>query len=162
MEHNEESYGNYIFGSAEVVGLMCLRVFVKGDQTSFEKLRPYAKSLGAAFQKVNFLRDAKDDLELLGRVYFPGVNVRSLTAQNKKDIEADIEKDFSHALWGIRQLPSDARMGVYLAYYYYKNLFNKIKAMPPQGVLTERVRIPNAQKFSLMFQCVVRHQLNIL
>lgn len=161
-EHDQQSYDNYIFGSAEVVGLMCLKVFVEGDQQVFEKLRPFAMSLGSAFQKVNFLRDAKDDFELLGRVYFPGVNVKALDVESKRAIEVDIDKDFVHALVGIRQLPQDARMGVYLAYFYYKNLFNKIKAIPPHGILSARVRIPNAQKFGLMFQCMIRHQLNML
>lgn len=162
IEHNQQSYESYIFGSAEVVGLMCLKVFVKGDKRTFERLKPFAMSLGSAFQKVNFLRDAKDDYEILGRVYFPGVNIQSLNADSKMDIENDIEKDFNHALQGIRMLPAESRMGVYLAYYYYKRLFKKIKSTPPQGMLRARIRIPNAQKFGLMFQCVIRHQLNML
>jgi len=162
VEYDQVNYENYILGSAEVVGLMCLHVFVKGDNVLYLKLKPFAMSLGSAFQKVNFLRDAKVDYEVLGRIYFPGVNIGSLDAQSKKDIELDIEKDFKHALLGIKQLPADSRMGVYLAYFYYKNLFNKIKSLPAQRILTERIRIPNAQKFGLMFQCMIRHQLNIL
>jgi len=161
-EYDQVNYEDYILGSAEVVGLMCLRVFVNGDEQSFEHLRPFAMSLGAAFQKVNFLRDAKEDFEVLGRVYFPGINLNSFDKHGKKDIEANIEKDFNNALVGIKQLPSDSRTGVYLAYYYYKSLFKKIKAVPPHRILNERIRIPNAQKFSLMFQCLIRQQLNLL
>lgn len=161
-EYDESNYKTYVLGSAEVVGLMCLRVFVNGNEDIYKWLKPYAMSLGAAFQKVNFLRDAKDDFEVLGRVYFPGVNMRALDAGVKQEIEKDIEKDFQHALSGIKQLPPDSRMGVYLAYYYYKHLFKKIKSTPPQKVLSGRIRIPNAQKFGLMFGCVIRHQLNLL
>ncbi|MBA2612145.1 MAG: phytoene/squalene synthase family protein [Bacteroidetes bacterium] len=156
------NYESYILGSAEVVGLMCLKVFVNGDEKLFEQLKPFAMSLGAAFQKVNFLRDAKSDFEILGRVYFPGVDLNHFDNYNKKDIESDIEKDFKHALLGIKQLPADSRLGVYLAYYYYRRLFKKIKSVPPNEILNRRIRIPNAQKFGLMFQCVIRHQLNIL
>ncbi|MEO6304735.1 MAG: phytoene/squalene synthase family protein [Bacteroidia bacterium] len=162
QNYDNTNYKVYILGSAEVVGLMCLRVFVNGNDELYKKLKPFAMSLGAAFQKVNFLRDAKADYEELGRIYFPGINIKSFDAQSKKDIEADIEADFAHALKGIKQLPPDSRMGVYLAYYYYKNLFNKIKSVPAQRILTERIRIPNAQKFGLMFQCMIRHQLNML
>lgn len=161
-DYNKQTYDAYILGSAEVVGLMCLRVFVKGNEMYYETLKPYAMSLGAAFQKVNFLRDAGADLELLGRNYFPEVDLRQLDAGGKKQIEADIEKDFRHALLGIKMLPGDARKGVYLAYYYYRQLFNKIKSVPPQKVMSQRIRIPNAQKFGLMFQCMVRHQFNML
>ncbi|MBL7922165.1 MAG: phytoene/squalene synthase family protein [Bacteroidia bacterium] len=160
--YDADNYKNYILGSAEVVGLMCLRVFVKGDKQFYEKLKPFAMSLGAAFQKVNFLRDAKADFELLGRVYFPNIDLNSFDSTGKKNIEIDIEKDFTHALSGIKQLPTESQMGVYLAYYYYRCLFNKIKAVPPHKILSERIRIPNAQKFGLMFQCVIRHRLNML
>lgn len=160
--YDADNYKNYILGSAEVVGLMCLRVFVKGDKQFYEKLKPFAMSLGAAFQKVNFLRDAKADFELLGRVYFPNIDLNSFDSTGKKNIEIDIEKDFTHALSGIKQLPTESQMGVYLAYYYYRCLFNKIKAVPPHKILNERIRIPNAQKFGLMFQCVIRHRLNML
>lgn len=156
------NYESYILGSAEVVGLMCLKVFVKGNEELFEQLKPFAMSLGAAFQKVNFLRDAKADFEGMGRVYFPELNFNQFDTNAKKNIELDIEKDFKHALLGIKQLPTESRMGVYLAYYYYRSLFKKIKTVPPHKILTERIRIPNAQKFSLMFQCMVRNQLNIL
>ncbi len=160
--YDADNYKNYILGSAEVVGLMCLRVFVNGNNTLYENLKPFAMSLGAAFQKVNFLRDAKADFELLGRIYFPNIDLNSFDSAGKKNIELDIEKDFVHALSGIKQLPPQSRMGVYLAYYYYRCLFKKIKSVPPHRILTERIRIPNAQKFGLMFQCMIRHQLNIL
>ena len=160
--HDEKSYKEYIIGSAEVVGLMCLRVFVKGDIHIYEKQKPHAMSLGAAFQKVNFLRDAKEDFDFLGRTYFPDVNMKTFDQQIKKNIESDIEKDFQHALIGIKQLPSEARLGVYLAYIYYISLFHKIKAIPAERILKERIRIPNLNKFGLLFQCYLRNQFNIL
>ncbi|MBL7911583.1 MAG: phytoene/squalene synthase family protein [Bacteroidia bacterium] len=162
VSYDQPNYEKYILGSAEVVGLMCLRVFVKGNDELYHSLKPFAKNLGSAFQKVNFLRDAKADFEILGRIYFPGVKINSFDAQSKKNIEEDIEKDFKQALLGIKQLPPDSRMGVYLAYYYYKNLFNKIKSLPAHRILNERIRIHNAQKFGLMFECMIRHQLNML
>ncbi|MBA3680082.1 MAG: phytoene/squalene synthase family protein [Bacteroidetes bacterium] len=162
QNYDQVNYQTYILGSAEVVGLMCLRVFVNGNDELYKHLKPFAMSLGAAFQKVNFLRDAKADFEVLGRIYFPGVNIENFDVDSKKNIEEDIEKDFRHALVGIKQLPAESRMGVYLAYYYYKRLFNKIKSLPAKRILTERIRIPNAQKFGLMFQCMIRHQLNML
>jgi len=161
QEYDQVTYETYILGSAEVVGLMCLKVFVK-EEAKFDQLKPYAMSLGAAFQKVNFLRDAKEDFEVLGRVYFPGINLNDFDKHGKTLIESDIEKDFEHALVGIRKLPPEARTGVYLAYYYYRTLFKKIKSVPPNRILQQRIRIPNAQKFGLMFQCLVRHQLNLL
>lgn len=160
--HDTRSYKEYIIGSAEVVGLMCLRVFVNGDTHIYETLKPYAMSLGAAFQKVNFLRDAKEDFDFLGRTYFPDINMENFDQRVKKDIESDIEKDFQHALEGIKQLPAESRLGVYLAYIYYKNLFNKIKSIPPERIMKERIRIPNLNKFGLIFQCYLRNQLNIL
>lgn len=161
-EHDQQSYKEYIVGSAEVVGLMCLRVFVKGDAIMYEKQKPHAMSLGAAFQKVNFLRDAKEDFDFLGRTYFPDVSMKTFDQQIKKNIESDIEKDFQHALIGIKELPADSRLGVYLAYIYYINLFHKIKSIPAERILKERIRIPNLNKFGLLFQCYLRNQLNIL
>lgn len=160
--HSQQSYKEYIIGSAEVVGLMCLRVFVMGDNSMYERQMPYAMSLGSAFQKVNFLRDAKEDFDFLGRTYFPDVSMKNFDHSIKKNIESDIEKDFQHALIGIKQLPSEARLGVYLAYIYYKNLFHKIKSIPPERILKERIRIPNLNKFGLLFKCYVRNQFNIL
>jgi phytoene/squalene synthetase len=118
--------------------------------------------LGAAFQKVNFLRDAKADFEELGRTYFPGVSMQNFSNEDKGKIEAEVEEDFKEALKGIRQLPRSSRKGVYLAYIYYYRLFKKIKRVPASRVLTERIRIPNSQKISLMFYSLMRHQLNLL
>lgn len=159
--YNNDNYNKYILGSAEVVGLMCLHVFVNGDEKMFEQLKPSAMKLGAAFQKVNFLRDIKADNEDLGRTYFPDVDIKNFKAQDKLDIEKQIEEDFAEALIGIKTLPLSSRKGVYLAYYYYTVLFNKIKRLPAQRILSERVRIPNFQKMILMFKSSLRHQLNI-
>ena len=160
-EHDCESFKKYILGSAEVVGLMCLRVFVKGDDAMYEKLKPSAMKLGSAFQKVNFLRDAKDDFEVLGRNYFPNVNLGKFNEHQKQLIEADIDKDFRDALEGIRQLPSGSGRGVYLAYYYYKKLFDKIRRCPVEKVMSERIRIPNSNKLVFMFNSYLRHQFNL-
>jgi phytoene/squalene synthetase len=141
---------------------MCLRVFVNGDTATYESLKPSAMRLGAAFQKVNFLRDAKADFEELGRTYFPGVSMQNFSNEDKGKIEAEVEEDFKEALKGIRQLPRSSRKGVYLAYIYYYRLFKKIKRVPASRVLTERIRIPNSQKISLMFYSLMRHQLNLL
>jgi phytoene synthase len=160
--YDESGYAEYIYGSAEVVGLMCLYVFLNGDQAEYEKLKPSAQALGAAFQKVNFLRDVKADYQQLNRVYFPGVDFNSFTPQMKKAIEDDIQNDFNNAYAGIIQLPLKARFGVYLAYKYYLSLFKKIKAVQPQRILEERIRIPNYQKAWVAAKVVVRTQLNIL
>ena len=161
QNYNYENYNKYILGSAEVVGLMCLHVFTQGDEILFEQLKPYAMKLGAAFQKVNFLRDIKADNEDLGRTYFPDVNLKDFKTHDKLKIEKEIENDFAVALVGIKMLPVSSRKGVYLAYYYYNVLFKKIKRIPAQQILNERVRIPNFQKLILMFKSNVRHQLNI-
>ena len=160
--YDESGYAEYIYGSAEVVGLMCLYVFLNGDQSEYEKLKPSAQALGAAFQKVNFLRDVKADYQQLNRVYFPGVDFNSFTPQMKKAIEDDIQQDFNNAYAGIIQLPLKARFGVYLAYKYYLSLFKKIKAVQPQRILEERIRIPNYQKAWVAAKVVIRTQLNIL
>ncbi|MBC7695671.1 MAG: phytoene/squalene synthase family protein [Burkholderiales bacterium] len=161
-EHDDQSYKNYILGSAEVVGLMCLRVFAEGDDAIYNKLKPYAMSLGSAFQKVNFLRDLKADYTILGRTYFPGVNFEQFSHIEKKRIENEIDAEFHHALLGINMLPSGSRGGVYLAYYYYKKLFLKIKKTPAEKVMNARIRIPNLNKFGLMFNSLVRNQINLL
>ncbi len=160
--YDQTKYEDYIVGSAEVVGLMCLRVFTKGDEQDYQKLKPAAMSLGAAFQKVNFLRDVKADYEELGRTYFPQVDIKKFSKEDKKAIEQDIRKDFAHALTGIKQLPISARKGVYLAYIYYLRLFNKIEGLPASKILSERVRVPNAQKVSLMMYSLLRHECNLL
>ncbi|MCX6295630.1 MAG: phytoene/squalene synthase family protein [Bacteroidetes bacterium] len=161
-EHDDQSYKNYILGSAEVVGLMCLRVFAEGDDMIYNKLKPYAMSLGSAFQKVNFLRDIQADYTILGRTYFPGVNFDQFSHIEKIRIEEEIEAEFQHALLGIKILPSGSRGGVYLAYYYYYKLFLKIKQTPAEKVMNARIRIPNLNKFSLMFNSLIRNQINLL
>ena len=155
-------YDEYIYGSAAVVGLMCLYVFCEGDTTQYENLKLYARSLGAAFQKVNFLRDIKNDFEGLNRTYFPGCDFRNFTEADKKAIEEDIQKDFDHAYKGIVRLPSKARFGVYVAYKYYVSLFKKIKRLQPQNILEERVRMPNYGKAFIVAKAGLRSQFNIL
>ena len=162
IEYNKSKYDDYILGSAEVVGLMCLKVFTECDAAMYDRLMPSAKKLGSAFQKVNFLRDAQADFEGLGRTYFPEVNMEDFTQQDKQKIESEISQDFSDALVGIKLLPSGARKGVYLAYIYYLKLFKKIKRLPANRVLETRIRIPNTQKIGLMAQSLIRHQLNLL
>ena len=142
-EYNKSSYEEYILGSAEVVGLMCLKVFLNGDNEKYEELKPYAMRLGAAFQKINFLRDLKADYEDLGRSYFPNLDIVNFDAKQKTIIEDEIEEDFKVALMGIKKLPKTSRQGVYLAYLYYQKLFLKIKKTPAQKILLERIRIPN-------------------
>lgn len=160
--YDRVGYEEYIYGSAEVVGLMCLYVFCEGDSEEYEKLKPFARSLGAAFQKVNFLRDVKADFQDLKRVYFPGVDFGHFTPDMKQQIEEDITKDFKHAYLGIIKLPLKARFGVYLAYKYYLSLFGKIKNVQPQRILEERIRIPNYAKVWVATKAVIRTQLNML
>jgi phytoene/squalene synthetase len=148
--YNDSRYNEYIYGSAEVVGLMCLKVFCDGDQSQYDRLKPSACKLGAAFQKVNFLRDIKSDYEERGRVYFPGVDFKEFDKSAKELIEADIQRDFDEALIGIKQLPSCAKMGVKVAYLYYLKLFHKIKGLPPEVIIKQRIRIPNGHKISLL------------
>ncbi|SKB34066.1 phytoene/squalene synthase family protein [Daejeonella lutea] len=157
--YDTNNYNQYILGSAEVVGLMCLHVFTENDKAKFEELKPSAMKLGAAFQKVNFLRDMKDDYQILGRSYFPGVDIQEFNHVSKEQIELEIEEDFNAALIGIRKLPISSKRGVYLAYIYYKTLFNKIKSLPAHKVLTERVRINNGRKLGLMINCLVQNKM---
>ncbi|MAV51780.1 MAG: hypothetical protein CL829_03365 [Crocinitomicaceae bacterium] len=160
--YDRESYDDYIVGSAEVVGLMCLHVFVFGDRATYERLLPNARSLGAAFQKVNFLRDLKDDFEDKGRIYFPGVDMSAFNAGAKTQIEAEIAADFRHAYQGIVKLPKESRLGVYVAYVYYQRLFQKIAALPSNRIMEERVRIPNRRKATLFVGSYLRHSFNLL
>lgn len=160
LKYTSDKYDQYILGSAEVVGLMCLQVFTENDEKKYDELKPYAMKLGAAFQKVNFLRDMKDDYEILGRCYFPNVDISNFDGAAKKQIEYEIEEDFKIALQGIKKLPGTAKGGVYLAYVYYKSLFKKIKKLPAQRVLTERVRINNGKKFGLMLNSLVANKMN--
>lgn len=160
IEYTPEKYEQYILGSAEVVGLMCLHVFTGGNQSEYEKMKPYAMKLGAAFQKINFLRDLKDDYQLLGRSYFPNVDLSQFNCEVKAIIEKEIEKDFDMALEGIRMLPQTSKKGVYLAYIYYRTLFNKIQKLPAKRILTERIRINNGLKLSLMLNCMIQSKMN--
>ncbi|MEQ8470728.1 MAG: phytoene/squalene synthase family protein [Marinoscillum sp.] len=160
--YNQDGYEEYIYGSAEVVGLMCLRIFCNGDAREYESLKPSAKRLGAAFQKVNFLRDLKSDFKERGRVYFPGVNFESFSENDKKQIEDDISADFEAALVGIKQLPKSARAGVYLAYIYYLQLFKKIKNLPSTKILSERIRVPDSKKALLLSKTLLLNKLNAL
>jgi phytoene/squalene synthetase len=160
--YDASGYDTYIYGSAEVVGLMCLRVFCEGDEARYQGLKAPACRLGAAFQKINFLRDIKSDFDERGRVYFPGVDFQRFTAEDKAQIETDIEADFDAALEGIRRLPEGSRFGVYLAYKYYRQLFAKIRSAPAQQVAQERFRVSDKRKMYLLFSSAVRHQLNAL
>lgn len=160
--YNDSKYHEYIYGSAEVVGLMCLKVFCEGDQAMYERLREPACKLGAAFQKVNFLRDIKSDYEERGRVYFPGVDFTQFDKSAKMLIEEDIQKDFNDSLIGIERLPSGAKMGVKVAYLYYQKLFDKIKGLPAEVITQQRVRIPNSQKLSLLVGTYFETKLGIL
>jgi phytoene/squalene synthetase len=162
LYQNESEYNEYIYGSAEVVGLMCLQVFCEGNQREYERLKPAARSLGAAFQKVNFLRDLKSDFDERGRVYFPNVNYAQFNAEVKKQIEDDIEKDFKDALKGIQELPESAKFGVYVAYVYYYKLFNKIKATQSSHLQKSRVRVPDFQKLFLMIKSYFEFRLNYI
>ncbi|MEO5561830.1 MAG: phytoene/squalene synthase family protein [Chitinophagaceae bacterium] len=158
----DEEYREYIYGSAEVVGLMCLYVFCEGRQEIFDQLKSSARSLGAAFQKVNFLRDIKADFNGLSRVYFPGCDFNNFTGKQKEQIETDILKDFHDAYQGILELPMKAKFGVYVAYKYYLSLFKKIKKMKPALVLEQRIRIPNYYKLMIIFRAGVKNQLRLI
>lgn len=155
--YTSEKYQQYIYGSAEVVGLMCLHVFTDNNEMMYGQLKPYAMKLGAAFQKVNFLRDMKDDYHILGRIYFPGIDMSQFNCQVKEQIEREISNDFVLALEGIKRLPASSRKGVYLAYIYYQSLFKKIKKLSAQRILTERVRINNSKKLRLMVNSWVQN-----
>jgi 15-cis-phytoene synthase len=160
--HDIVSYDKYIYGSAEVVGLMCLRVFCEGNDIEYQRLKEPARRLGAAFQKINFLRDIKSDYDERGRVYFPYVDFKRFTQDDKTSIEADIKADFDAALVGIRELPEGTRLGVYLAYKYYLQLFKKIKSAPAQRVAQERFRVSDKRKAYLLVSTALRHRLNML
>ena len=157
--HNQKSYDEYIYGSAEVVGLMCLKIFCKGDQNQYNSLLPYARSLGAAFQKVNFLRDIKSDIEERGRLYFPNIDFNNFSDADKLHIIEDVKKDFEHAYIGILKLPIGSRLGVYTAYIYYLKLLQKIERTTASEIMNQRIRIPNSQKIVLLAQSYVREKL---
>lgn len=160
--YDQDGFEQYILGSAEVVGLMCLRVFCKGDRNLYEHLKPFAMSLGSAFQKINFLRDLNTDFNGMGRTYFPGIDLARFDETCKRNIEKSISDDFQHAYLGIKQLPRSSRFGVYVAYVYYLALFKKIKSTSSNKVLQSRIRIRNRQKAMLLAYSYVKHQLNLL
>jgi phytoene synthase len=161
-KYDKAGYDEYIYGSAETVGLMCLHIFCEGDKVLYEELKPYAGSLGAAFQKVNFLRDMKADNEKLDRSYFPGCDPGNFTTADKMSIEADIQRDFEKAHEGIVKLPEKARFGVYVAYKYYLSLFKKIKRLQPDRIMENRVRIPDYGKMFILAKAGIRSHLNLL
>ena len=159
--YDHDSLDRYIYGSAEVVGLMCLRVFCP-DNEEYQRLKPFACSLGSAFQKINFLRDMKSDYEERGRTYFPEIDFHNFTNVDKERIETEIKEEFDHAYEGIKQLPKGVRFGVYLAYRYYTSLFQKIKGFSPKKITEERIRINNRRKIYLLGKCALRNSLNML
>lgn len=162
FEYDQKDYERYILGSAEVVGLMCLKIFLDGDEKEYQRLKPDAMSLGSAFQKINFLRDLQADFKELDRTYFPDVDMSKFNDEVKKEIEKDIEIDFEKGLEGIKKLPKKARFGTYMAYIYYYKLFVKIKNTKAESILNERVRIPNNKKYLLFLSSLVRHKLNLI
>tara|TARA_Y100000766_G_scaffold266991_1_gene261775 strand:- start:1207 stop:1713 length:507 start_codon:yes stop_codon:yes gene_type:complete len=157
-----EEYKEYIYGSADVVGLMCLKVFVQGNNKLYKKLKNNAMKLGSAFQKVNFLRDLKADKEDLNRTYFPNTQFESLSESEKDEIIHDIENDFKKGLAGIKELPLDARFGVFMAYRYYNQLLKKLKKTPATEIINRRIRVPNLKKIELLTRSYVKYQLNLL
>lgn len=162
VEYDQEKYEEYILGSAEVVGLMCLKVFVYGDEDRYQELKPYAMKLGSAFQKINFLRDLNADLNELGRIYFPGVDTGNLSLEDKLLIENEIQKEFDKALIGIKMLPKSSRFGVYVSYKYYRKLLRKIKRKTAQDLMERRIRVPDNEKLMVFAKSYVRNSLNIL
>lgn len=161
-EYDAEGYKNYILGSAEVVGLMCLKVFVKGNEEEYKKLTSYAMALGSAFQKINFLRDLHADFNGMGRVYFPNIDLSKLDDKTKAELEKDIDLDFDKGLEGIKMLPKNARFGVYVAYIYYRKLLVKIKSLHCKHIFEERISIPNSQKMILFATSYLKHSFNLL
>jgi len=157
-----QEYEEYIYGSADVVGLMCLKVFVNGDSEKYEELKSFAMSLGSAFQKVNFLRDLKDDFEVLNRTYFPDTDLNELNEDSKIKIINEIEADFKEGLNGIKKLPIEAKFGVFMAYRYYSQLLKKLKKTPALEIKNTRIRVPNYKKFELLTRSYVKYQLNLL
>lgn len=162
IDYDSELYNVYIYGSAEVVGLMCLQVFTEGNKDRYEELKPYAMKLGSAFQKINFLRDVKDDYQILGRTYFPNIDMDVFDNCVKCQIEDEIEAEFKEALIGIKKLPNSSMFGVYLAYKYYLSLFAKIKKKSSKEILENRIRIPNTQKAFVAFKSYLRYKTAFL
>ena len=160
--YDEKLYKKYIYGSAEVVGLMCLKVFTKGNEKQYQNLKPSAMKLGSAFQKVNFLRDIEYDNSHLGRTYFPNINLNKITNRQKNEIIEDIKKDFDDALIGLKKLDKDSFFGVYIAFRYYKELLNKIKKVNMARLRKERIRISNFRKVSLILNSLIKLNLRLL
>ena len=160
--HSQEEYNDYIYGSADVVGLMCLKVFVKGKEERYNQLKAEAMRLGSAFQKVNFLRDLKDDEMVLNRTYFPGVDLKSFDDNSKKIIIQEIQEDFKVALQGIKKLPIEAKFGVYTAYVYYKKLLHKLEKTPSKEILNTRIRVSNYSKMGLLAKSFVSYKLKLV
>ena len=162
VKYDQSKYDEYILGSAKVVGLMCLKIFVYGDEKEYEKLKPYAMQLGSAFQKINFLRDLKSDIDNLGRIYFPNLNTDNLSDQDKLSIEKEIELEFIEAKKGIKLLPKTSRLGVYVSYVYYTSLLKKIKSKSSEELMTDRIRISDTWKIFLFVKSYVKNTLNII
>lgn len=163
LYNTKEEYAEYIYGSADVVGLMCLKVFVNGDEKKYNELKDAAMRLGSAFQKVNFLRDLKDDYEVLNRSYFPNIDLGKLDAISKQIIVDDIEEDFNYAYKnGILKLPVEAKFGVYMAYRYYRRLLKKLKSVPSEKIMDTRIRISDPMKINLLARSYVKYKLNII
>ncbi len=160
--YSQEGYEEYILGSAEVVGLMCLKIFVRGDQKTYDELKHDAMKLGSAFQKINFLRDLKADYQIMGRTYFPGLELNQFDEKSKKEIEKDIQKDFDAGLRGLRKLSKASRFGVYIAYTYYLSLFRKVKRTPAAVILNQRIRITDTKKYVLFVWCLFKHKFNLI
>ena len=161
-EYTQEEYEKYIYGSAEVVGLMCLKVFCKGRKEDYYELESFARSLGAAFQKINFLRDIKADFDEKGRTYFPGVDLEKFSQKEKIDIEKDIAKDFEDGFKGIKKLPSNAKFGVYTAYLYYLKLLEKIQKCEASTIKSERIRVKDSKKYMLLLKSYIQNKLGLI
>jgi phytoene synthase len=160
IKYDDDKFDEYIFGSAQVVGLMCLQVYTHGNKIEYDKLKQSAISLGSAFQKINFLRDLKDDINKLGRSYFPNLNFDRFDEKTKDEIEKDIDKDFQDSLEGIKELPDNSKMGVYTAYLYYKVLLQKIKKLPAKKIMSSRIRVSDLNKFVIMLMAKIRITIN--
>jgi hypothetical protein len=161
-EYNKQSYTEYIYGSAEVVGLMCLKVFCDGNEAETDSLKAPARALGAAFQKVNFLRDIKSDVEDRGRIYFPTLDLRQFDELTKAEIIEDVKKDFNEAYEGIKRLPMSCRFGVYTSYRYYLRLLEKIERVNAKEILENRIRVANAEKMAVLAKSFFRFKFNAL
>lgn len=162
IKYDELKYEKYILGSAQVVGLMCLKVFLNGNEVKYNELKPHAMSLGSAFQKINFLRDIKADYTNLGRTYFPNVDMTTFSEEDKINIESDIQKDFAHALIGVKKLPKSSRAGVYLTYVYYYKLFEKIQSISYSKILSQRIRINNFRKMYLVLVTILKSKFGLI